>query len=58
VVGWRSIDAAEVARGHRAGRPRNKFTSIGDMLAVAAGAPAPSLRRRLADRLHQLADLS
>jgi ferredoxin--NADP+ reductase len=57
-AGWRAIDAAEVARGDRAGRPRNKFTSVGDMLAVVAAAPAPSLRRRLADRLHQLVDLS
>jgi ferredoxin/flavodoxin---NADP+ reductase len=58
VAGWRAIDAAEVARGNRADRPRNKFTSIDDMLAVAATAPAPPLRRRLADRLHQLVDLS
>lgn len=57
-AGWRAIDAAELARGDRAGRPRNKFTSIDDMLAVAAAGPAPPLRRRLADRLHQLVDLS
>jgi ferredoxin--NADP+ reductase len=56
-AGWRAIDEAEVARGEQADRPRNKFTSIDDMLAVAAAAPAPSLRRRLADRLRQLADL-
>jgi ferredoxin/flavodoxin---NADP+ reductase len=57
-AGWHAIDAAEVARGHRADRPRNKFTSIDEMLAVAATAPAPPLRRRWADRLHQLVDLA
>jgi ferredoxin/flavodoxin---NADP+ reductase len=57
-AGWRAIDAVEVARGNRADRPRSKFTSLDDMLAVAATAPAPPLRRRLADRLHQLVDLS
>jgi ferredoxin/flavodoxin---NADP+ reductase len=56
-AGWRAIDAAEVSRGGLSDRPRNKFTSITDMLAVAAAAPAPPLRRRLADRLRQLADL-
>jgi ferredoxin--NADP+ reductase len=56
-AGWRAIDAAEVSRGGLSDRPRNKFTSIPDMLAVAAAAPAPPLRRRLADRLRQLADL-
>jgi ferredoxin/flavodoxin---NADP+ reductase len=57
-AGWRAIDAAEVTRGSLSDRPRNKFTSIADMLAVAAAAPAPPLRRRLADRLRQLADLA
>lgn len=57
-AGWRAIDAAEMARGDRADRPRNKFTSIDGMLAVAAAAPAPPLRRRLADRLGRLVDLS
>jgi ferredoxin/flavodoxin---NADP+ reductase len=55
-AGWQAIDAAEVSRGTLADRPRNKFTSIADMLAVAAAAPALPLRRRLADRLRQLAD--
>ena len=50
--GWRAIDAAEVERGNRDGRPRNKFTDIADMLAAAATAePAPPLRRRLLARL-------
>ena len=57
-AGWRAIDAAEVSRGNLGDRPRNKFTSVADMLAVAAAAPTPPLRRRLADRLRQLADLA
>ena len=57
-AGWRAIDAAEVARGDLSDRPRNKFTSIADMLDVAAAAPGPPLRRRLADRLRELADLA
>jgi ferredoxin--NADP+ reductase len=57
-AGWQAIDAAEVSRGSLGDRPRNKFTSVADMLAVAAAAPAPPLRRRLADRLRQLADLA
>ncbi len=40
-AGWRAIDAAEMARGESDDRPRNKFTSIADMLDVAAAAPAP-----------------
>jgi len=55
--GWRAIDAAEVARGELADRPRNKFTSIADMLDIAASAPTPSLRSRVAGRLRELADL-
>jgi ferredoxin--NADP+ reductase len=55
--GWRAIDAAEVARGEHADRPRSKFTSIADMLDVAASAPTPSLRSRVADRLRDMADL-
>ncbi|ORB14821.1 FAD-dependent oxidoreductase [Mycobacterium noviomagense] len=53
-AGWQAIDAAEVARGGD-GRPRNKFTSIADMLAAAASAPAPPLRQRLANRLREFA---
>jgi ferredoxin--NADP+ reductase len=53
-AGWRAIDAAEVARGELGDRPRNKFTSIGDMLDVAATAPAPPLRRRLADLIREM----
>jgi ferredoxin/flavodoxin---NADP+ reductase len=51
-AGWGAIDAAEIARGSDDGRPRNKFTDVGDMLATAATtAPAPSVRRRLLARL-------
>ena len=57
-AGWQAIDAAEVSRGSLSDRPRNKFTTIADMLEVAANAPEPPLRRRLADRLRQLADLA
>ncbi|MGH3959498.1 FAD-dependent oxidoreductase [Mycobacterium sp.] len=53
-AGWHAIDAAEVARGTTDERPRDKFTSTADMLAAAATAPRPTLRRRLADRLRQL----
>jgi ferredoxin--NADP+ reductase len=45
-AGWHAIDEAEIVRGGE-NRPRNKFTSIADMLAVAATAPAPPLRQRL-----------
>lgn len=45
-AGWKAIDNAEIARGGQ-DRPRNKFTSIADMLAAAATAPAPPLSRRL-----------
>jgi ferredoxin/flavodoxin---NADP+ reductase len=55
--GWRAIDAAEMARGELADRPRRKFTSIAEMLDVASSAPTPSLRHRVADRLRELADL-
>jgi len=44
--GWRAIDAAEIARGGE-DRPRDKFTAIADMLAVAAAAPIPPVRKRL-----------
>jgi ferredoxin--NADP+ reductase len=52
-AGWRAIDAAEIERGGRDGRPRNKFTDVADMLAAAAAAaaPAPPRRRRLLARL-------
>lgn len=53
-AGWRAIDAAEIARGANAGRPRNKFTAVADMLAAAAAAqPAPPMRRRLLARLRE-----
>jgi ferredoxin/flavodoxin---NADP+ reductase len=55
--GWRAIDAAEVARGEAAERPRNKFTSVAEMLDAAAAAPTQSLRSRVAERLRDMADL-
>ncbi len=54
-AGWRAIDAAKTARGSAEGRPRNKFTSITDMLAAAESAPPRPLRQRLATRLRELA---
>jgi ferredoxin/flavodoxin---NADP+ reductase len=45
-AGWRAIDSAEIARGGDA-RPRHKFTAVADMLAAAATAPAPPIRRRV-----------
>jgi len=34
-AGWERINAAEIARGEPAGRPRDKFSDIDDMIAVA-----------------------
>jgi ferredoxin--NADP+ reductase len=45
-AGWTAIDEAEIARGG-AERPRDKFTSIPELLAAAATAPAPSMGQRL-----------
>jgi ferredoxin/flavodoxin---NADP+ reductase len=45
-TGWKAIDAAEIARGGE-DRPRDKFTSVADMLAAAAAAPPPTVRQRL-----------
>lgn len=45
-AGWHAIDGAEIARGGE-DRPRDKFTSVADMLAVAAAAPPPTIRQRL-----------
>jgi ferredoxin--NADP+ reductase len=45
-AGWKAIDAAEIARGGDE-RPRDKFTSVAEMLAAAASAPAPPMRQRL-----------
>lgn len=45
-AGWHAIDAAEIARGGQ-GRPRDKFTSVADMLAIAATAPKPTVRQRV-----------
>ncbi|MET4428985.1 FAD-dependent oxidoreductase [Mycolicibacterium sp. 624] len=45
-AGWKAIDTAEIARGGDS-RPRDKFTTIPEMLDAAASAPTPSLGRRL-----------
>jgi ferredoxin--NADP+ reductase len=45
-AGWRAIDDAEIARGAATGRPRVKFTSEEEMLAVA-GATGDQLREGL-----------
>jgi ferredoxin/flavodoxin---NADP+ reductase len=46
VAGWNAIDAAEIARGGD-DRPRDKFTSVADMLAAAATAPRRPIRDRV-----------
>jgi ferredoxin--NADP+ reductase len=45
-AGWKAIDAAEIARGGE-DRPRDKFTTVAEMLAAASAAPTPPVRRRL-----------
>ncbi len=45
-AGWKAIDDAEVARGGGV-RPRDKFTSVTEMLDAAATAPTPPVHRRL-----------
>jgi ferredoxin/flavodoxin---NADP+ reductase len=51
-AGWQAIDRAEIARGGEA-RPRDKFTSVAEMVAVAATAPPPPLRQRMLARLRR-----
>jgi ferredoxin/flavodoxin---NADP+ reductase len=46
-AGWNAIDKAEIARGAADGRPRDKFTSVEEMLAVP---PTPT-RRSLLSRV-------
>ena len=38
---WQRIDAAEIARGAAAGKPREKFTRLDEMLDVLAAATTP-----------------
>ncbi|MGV0812242.1 4Fe-4S binding protein [Mycolicibacterium boenickei] len=49
-AGWQAIDAAEIARGGQ-DRPRDKFTSVADMIAIAATAPKPTVRQRVLSSL-------
>jgi ferredoxin--NADP+ reductase len=51
-AGWQAIDAAEITRGGE-GRPRDKFTTVAEMLAAVADAPAPTMRDRLLAALHR-----
>ncbi|MCW2653557.1 MAG: ferredoxin/flavodoxin---NADP+ reductase [Mycobacterium sp.] len=45
---WRVIDHAEIDRGRADGRPRDKFHTVAEMLAVTAAAPPARSRRLLA----------
>ncbi|HJT95782.1 MAG TPA: FAD-dependent oxidoreductase [Mycobacterium sp.] len=45
-AGWTAIDAAEVARGGDQ-RPRDKFSTVAEMLAAASAAPAAGMRARV-----------
>lgn len=45
-AGWKAIDEAEIGRGGER-RPRDKFTSVADMVAAAATAPEPSFPKRV-----------
>lgn len=44
--GWKAIDDAEIARGGGL-RPRDKFTTVADMLAAASNVPAKPRYQRL-----------
>ena len=46
-VRWQAIDRAEIERGEADGRPRDKFTTVDEMLAV----PVETPRRRLSSLL-------
>jgi len=46
LAGWQAIDAAEIAAGAD-DRPRDKFTDIAEMLAVARTAPKPTVGQRI-----------
>lgn len=45
-AGWQAIDATEIARGGE-DRPRDKFTSVDEMIAVAATASKSSVRQKV-----------
>ncbi|ORB28962.1 FAD-dependent oxidoreductase [Mycolicibacterium parafortuitum] len=45
-AGWKAIDDDEVARGCGV-RPRDKFTSVTEMVGVATNVPAPPMRQRV-----------
>ena len=49
-AGWHAIDAAEIANGAVAGRPRVKFTSVADLIAVARGSARATRWRQIPRR--------
>jgi len=53
-AGWRAIDAAEIARGTDAGRPRVKFTAVADMLAAAGATNDQSQEVRRPNAIRRL----
>jgi ferredoxin--NADP+ reductase len=57
-AGWHAIDAAEIARGVAAGRPRVKFTTVADMITAARDsarvAPWREISRRAAVALRSV----
>lgn len=58
IDGWRIIDAAEIAKGAKDGRPRTKFTDVSDMLAAVSAAPPKPPVRRLVDHIPRIASWS
>jgi len=46
-LGWTAIDEAEIARGRAEGRPRDKFTTVPEMLAAAAARTTGPVWRRI-----------
>jgi ferredoxin--NADP+ reductase len=44
---WQAIDRAEIQRGQADGRPRDKFTTVAEMLAVDPRGDSGSLRNRV-----------
>ncbi|MGH3562664.1 MAG: FAD-dependent oxidoreductase [Mycobacterium sp.] len=50
-AGWKAIDATEIARGRAQDRPRDKFTSVPDMLATASDVSRVPLLQHLLSAL-------
>jgi ferredoxin--NADP+ reductase len=49
-AGWHAIDAAEIARGVGAGRPRVKFTAVADMITAARDSATVTPWRKISRR--------